>query len=72
MQDFNPSVTGGIFPVTAPALELEDGSLHPRGPRLPGLTKAAKKDRKYRRAIGGSPLWEESEMGLQWRLQAGI
>ena len=39
---------------------------------LPGLTMAAKKGRKYRSAGRCSQLWEESEMGLQTRIQAGI
>ena len=66
-------VSGRQLPwLQAPAQEFGDGLLCATGPRLPGLRRAAKKGRKYWTASRCSWLWEESEMRLWRRVQAGI
>ena len=56
----------------APAPELGNGLLHDTEPLLPGLTMAVQKGIKCGSAGRCGWLWEELEMGLWKRFQAGF
>ena len=67
-------VTGRQLPlVTVPACELEDYWLHAMGPRLPGLTMAAKKGRKNMRMLAGvTDCGRSRRWGFRGRLALGF